>query len=274
MKTCNICGETKAEDKFAKNRNQCKLCRSRQAKKHKKKCAHCGAFFLGEKNATFCSIECRSAAKVKRETVPCSYCGKGVEIKEHQKKFSNHYCDKACQGKHRSSLLSGENSPRYSRVELKCIGCGSIFEVIPYYKNTRKYCSSTCAQNHMVGERHPRYNDNLTDEQRISERDYPEYNHWRKTVFERDRFTCIKCSDCTGGNLVAHHIYNFSEHEGLRTDVCNGVTLCEKCHIDFHKSYGYTRNNIDQLLEFMEDKLIPSEVVEKLTERVETNQVV
>ena len=62
----------------------------------------------------------------------------------------------------------------------------------------------------------------------------PEYRIWRKQVYERDNYTCQHCGK-KGGRLNAHHIKPFSKWENLRTEVDNGITLCEKCHKKLHK---------------------------------------
>lgn len=77
---------------------------------------------------------------------------------------------------------------------------------------------------------------------------------WRKAVFERDKYSCQKCGDDRGGNLRAHHIKNFATNESLRTDVNNGITLCENCHIEFHHVYGNRHNNEFQLYEWLYTK--------------------
>ena len=86
-----------------------------------------------------------------------------------------------------------------------------------------------------------------------------EYKEWRKLVYQRDNFTCQCCGDNTGGNLQAHHIYNFSDHIELRFNVDFGITLCDKCHainkIDsYHHKYGSKNNNYEQLKEYIEQK--------------------
>ena len=72
---------------------------------------------------------------------------------------------------------------------------------------------------------------------------------WREAVFARDNWTCQKCNKI-GGKLQAHHIFNFAEHSDIRFAIDNGITLCKKCHIEFHKKYGKKNNTIGQLVEF------------------------
>ena len=61
------------------------------------------------------------------------------------------------------------------------------------------------------------------------------YKIWRKSVFERDSYTCQVCEE-VGGCLNAHHIKSFANYPKLRFDVNNGVTLCKECHKLKHKS--------------------------------------
>lgn len=85
------------------------------------------------------------------------------------------------------------------------------------------------------------------------ERSTKEYTYWRLQVFQRDQFTCQVCGQ-NGGTLNAHHIFNWRDNEDLRYDVDNGVCLCEKCHILFHKIYKKRNNNKEQLLEFIKSR--------------------
>jgi hypothetical protein len=75
------------------------------------------------------------------------------------------------------------------------------------------------------------------------------YGEWRAKIFDRDSYTCQRCGDDKGGNLIAHHIKPYREimddncitsfeeamkcHELWELD--NGITLCEKCHIEIEK---------------------------------------
>lgn len=81
-----------------------------------------------------------------------------------------------------------------------------------------------------------------------------EQKEWRLGVFERDNFTCIKCGQI-GGEIEAHHIFNFSDYQYLRTEVDNGITLCKKCHKLFHKKYGRKNNVKEQLEKFLINNL-------------------
>lgn len=92
---------------------------------------------------------------------------------------------------------------------------------------------------------------NLTDEDRLLMRSYPEYTEWRRKVLLLSNY---ECSVCFKGSeeveLHVHHILNFSTYKDLRTEVSNGSTLCKECHVDFHRIYGKEFNNENQLEEF------------------------
>jgi len=68
---------------------------------------------------------------------------------------------------------------------------------------------------------------NKTERQLIMES--PEYKLWRKSVFERDNYTCQFCN-AYGVKLNADHIKSFRNFPELRLDINNGRTLCVKCH--------------------------------------------
>ncbi|WP_212928088.1 HNH endonuclease, partial [Oceanobacillus sp. J11TS1] len=66
------------------------------------------------------------------------------------------------------------------------------------------------------------------------ERNTPKYKEWRKSVFERDHYTCQRCGKI-GGELNAHHIKRFAIYKDLRYELSNGITLCVECHRREHR---------------------------------------
>jgi len=99
---------------------------------------------------------------------------------------------------------------------------------------TRQKVSQTRKEKGVAkGENNPNWKGGITSEtQKI--RHSEEYNLWRKSVFERDGYTCQECGakSCKGTTvyLQAHHIKPFAIFIELRFDVDNGTTLCRKCH--------------------------------------------
>lgn len=56
-----------------------------------------------------------------------------------------------------------------------------------------------------------------------------EYMLWRKSVFERDDYTCVWCGK-RGVTIHADHIKPFAFFPELRFAIDNGRTLCIECH--------------------------------------------
>ncbi len=61
------------------------------------------------------------------------------------------------------------------------------------------------------------------------------YITWRNEVYKRDNWKCRMCEKkCPKGDIVAHHIREFSDFPELRFVIENGVTLCRSCHARLH----------------------------------------
>lgn len=277
---CKGCGLELPFDNFTKSKNvkdgyenKCKSCRNKQRLKYTCKCVTCGKEWKAQrKDSLYCSPSCKPQSKEKRYKVKCSICGKEKEVNkyriEHQKDF---YCSEECKNKGYSLKYSGENSARYSKQEIECSVCGKKFKRNLYEIHTNKvnYCSKDCrdidfrkrfsGENNplfgkerpdMKGELNPSWNPNRTHEQRKKERKLSENSNWTRDVLSFQNYTC-QCCGKYGGNLVAHHIDGYNWCIEKRTDINNGATLCEKCHKEFHKKYGYGNNTKKQFEEFI-----------------------
>lgn len=266
MKKCNTCKKYLNISCFTKSKyyksgyeSKCKKCRNEARKKYSIMCDTCGTFFrTAVKQTKYCSRKCQGADRIKRVVVYCAYCGETKEVIPALKVINNrHYCNQDCRTKDLKVIMRGELNPNYNRIAKLCDGCGVEILVHPHrFKNLKHhFCSHNCYKSNIgryySGENNPFWNPDLTDEERIRGRSYPEYNEWRLSVFESDGFTCRCCHDSTSGNLQAHHIYNYSEHNDLKLDVINGITLCRACHKRYHDEYGYTNNDFFEFEEYM-----------------------
>lgn len=80
-----------------------------------------------------------------------------------------------------------------------------------------------------MGEKHPRWKGGLSRTKRLVEMGRLKYRIWRRSIFERDDYTCQICEE-RGGVLNAHHIKKYSDFKDLRFKNNNGITLCKSCH--------------------------------------------
>lgn len=78
-----------------------------------------------------------------------------------------------------------------------------------------------------------------------------EYKNWRKFVLYRDNFQCQSCGEINK-KLNVHHLYGFREYVQYRLSNWNGITLCEKCHNEFHVLYGKKHFYPEDLYEYMQ----------------------
>lgn len=56
-----------------------------------------------------------------------------------------------------------------------------------------------------------------------------EWRQWRRSVFERDDYTCKECGK-RGCYIESHHIIPVRKNESLLFTIKNGITLCRPCH--------------------------------------------
>ena len=94
--------------------------------------------------------------------------------------------------------------------------------------------------------------------EKIAFRKTYEFKRFIKIVLKRDNYTC-QCCGKIGGKLNVHHLDGYNWCEEKRTDINNGITLCEKCHNDFHDIYGRGNNTKEQYEEWIKDKKVKVE---------------
>lgn len=246
-------------------------------------------------STVYCSRECRSEYFKEHytELFNCYYCGKEKRIRKANFNYEgNNFCTRKCKDKwQREGLkgkanpfynkshtvksrklvsetkiaagLRGEKSPQYNRIQVNCEECGEKLYKIPYLiqRSEFHFCSAKCSgvwkSKNLVGESHPAWNHELTNEERTIKRKYHEYYVFMKKVMERDNYTCDICG-IRGGDLNAHHLNSYDWDKENRTNPMNGITLCVNCHTDFHKEYGYGKNTREQYEEYKNINLVES----------------
>lgn len=248
---CETCGKTikKTKSEFQRSkRHYCSNeCRIVGLSKHQK----------GENNPNY---------KGANTIVKCSNCEEPIKILNCTLKNSDgsrkkdFYCSIKCKAEHQKSILLGKNNPKWrgGKVKRKCDFCGKEFEIPRHRsKGSQKnfYCSIKCKAEHqettMLGANNINYIHGLSHDYRARYRIVEGYTTWRKEVYKRDSYVCRKCGDDAGGNLNAHHLNGYSWDVKNRTNVENGVTLCEKCHKEFHKMFGNSNNTKEQFYIFL-----------------------
>lgn len=100
------------------------------------------------------------------------------------------------------------------------------------------------------GENHGNWKGGISGE-RDRDMSTKKYKEWRKNVFERDKYTCKKCGQM-GYEIHAHHIAPYSENKKLRYEIDNGITLCKKCHIEFHRKFGIKNIGEYEIYKYLE----------------------
>ena len=124
-----------------------------------------------------------------------------------------------------------------------CKNCGKKVLTQPSQMKYRKRsaCSRKCRyvlQKAKTLERRKTYTKHQLD--RLA-RYSKEAIQWRKTVFERDDYTCQECHT-RGSYLEADHIKPFAYFPELRYELSNGRTLCRPCHDKTKIGYKKMRN--------------------------------
>lgn len=122
--------------------------------------------------------------------------------------------------------VSGERNYGWKGGLPKCKDCGAQLAA---------YGAIFCKYHAFKGERAPAWRGGKTTLNQIV-RCSTRMQNWRKSVFERDNFTCQDCGARSMQGLGrtvklnADHIKPFSLFPELRFELLNGRTLCVDCH--------------------------------------------
>ena len=194
------------------------------------------------KNRKFCSYQCYYKSQHKRITITCAICSKERIIKCSEFKKYKTCGSKECKKSLRYKISKAAKMPLLAQIrrnetrkpaqcyEKTCLFCKNTFK---RNRDTYKFCSRRCSGLYNRGENASNWKGGISTENMLIRKRY-EYINWRKSVFERDNYTCQKCG-CRSGNgkrvnLEADHVLPFAYFPELRFDISNGITLCKECH--------------------------------------------
>ena len=175
----------------------------------------------------------------------CQFCKKEFNARHSYNKF----CGVKCFG----LSEQGENNHRWKggKVSAKCLSCSKIFLFQKRKRAKGILCSLECKAQWQknIGlykkENNPMWRGGVTPLAlllRTSERNIT----WRKEIFKRDNYTCVKCG-VRNGIGIGKTVYLEADHypvsfatllqEARETDdftkfwdISNGRTLCRPCH--------------------------------------------
>jgi len=135
------------------------------------------------------------------------------------------YCSKLCANKSIKRIeTTRKRSIGNNWGSLKVVDDDFRKKISKIHKGRRNYNKRLSK----LGNKNPMWKGGITPEtKRI--RESANIKWWRKSVFERDSYTCQFCGK-KGGKLNADHIKSFSKYPSLRFILCNGRTLCNDCH--------------------------------------------
>ena len=198
--------------------------------------------------------------------ITCLVCKKIFKVKPSRLLKGVKYCSRDCYWKEVGKIISKAIDKKGRRVVLtKCKYCNEEFSSFISLK--RVYCSKKCANDDRKGNKpwnfgipmssvtktklstslmgkipwnkgkkypqfggknHFAWKGGTYNKDRKIDMQRKFYREWRKSVLERDNYTCIWCG--SKKKLNADHIKPYSLYPELRYELSNGRTLCEECH--------------------------------------------
>lgn len=218
-----------------------------------KTCLNCNKKFYIQsyrtETAKFCSLKCKY---LQHKGNPKWI--KGYHLSISEKKKISETTKKAMENpsireKIRNAGLGRKNSPEsikkmimtrrkngfsLSLESRKKIGRANKEKMLEFYKKGGTVWNKGKKNLKGAGKNHPNWKGGITP-LNAKIRNSLEYKLWRKSIFERDNYTCIWCGAKNGKGITiilnADHIKPFAQFPALRFAIDNGRTLCRKCHL-------------------------------------------
>jgi hypothetical protein len=178
-------------------------------------------------------------------------CGCLMREKVSQRQFKNRQAQRF--GK--LTVLKPVGKSKCGHILWQCVcDCGRITTVKSANLTTGNVKSCGCLRKR-TGPKSPNWNPNRTTENRI-------HSHFgiaqvRSQVFLRDGYLCMLCGKHDKA-LNAHHLEPWSKNPALRFDPDNMVTLCNSCHMTYHRDFpAKTANSANFVSWFRQRKAKP-----------------
>ena len=173
----------------------------------------------------------------------------GIKKNTQSESVANQWINNEQRRKEQSELAKVKLTSKESRAKLS-----EIMQTEEYRK--KQSISKLGERNGMynkVGSLNPSFKGEMSSEERIKDRKYFLYKRWKKEVLEKANHTC-QCCGKSDVKLNTHHLNSYTDFPTQRTDINNGVCLCEDCHKLFHKLYGGKHNTKEQFEDFMNNR--------------------
>ncbi len=210
----------------------CKECADKSQRKPQVMitCLQCGKIFSVDQSrkdeAKYCSVECYNESLPGKIWKVCPVCNKEFWVFKsgEDRVCCSHSCD-----------WSGKRNPRYNPdlggITI-CDYCGKEFPTLRSKSQISRFCSRQCNGKYFSGPNSFLWRGGTSTEDELLRNSAKNIN-WRKSVFERDDYTCQFCGEYEV-ELHGHHLKPWVDHPEDRFIVENGITLCKKCHVKLH----------------------------------------
>ena len=186
-------------------------------------------------------------------SVMCDLCG---QVKERSYQCYNNQVDsdgmfycRTCANAYKIPKILLEKYGVRSTLSLKCNRDKGMQKCIEKYGVPFVTQNEEFKKKYMYGDRNCKWKDGRSGSLPDRQKD-PKLVLWRRQIFKRYNYRCLTCK--SRKNLNAHHFEGYDESVELRYDLDNGVALCETCHKDFHRKYGYGNNTYKQFMHWLE----------------------